>query len=387
MPTGDFYGGTRLGDNLFADSLVFLDTRTGKRIWHFQTIHHDLWDWDISSPPILADITVDGKKIKAVAQVTKQAFTFVFDRATGRPVWPIEERAVPQSSVPGERTSATQPFPTKPAPFDRQGITTDDLIDFTPQLKAEAMIIAEKYQLGPLFLPPLVRDTNGKLGALILPHHTGGANWPGGAFDPETGILYVSSVTNPDSLSLILADPKRSDMGYVAMSGRPGGRPPDAAGGMPRFSSGEGAVRPNIGPQGLPLVKPPWGRITAIDLNSGNHVWMIANGDAPEAVKIHPAMKGIDLKNAGKPERSPLLVTKALLFGADGSGLYNAGPGAGGKIFRAIDKKTGAIIHELTLPASTTGVPITYMIDDKQYIVVATGARGTPAELIALAIP
>ncbi len=387
MPTGDFYGGTRLGDNLFADSLVCLDARTGKRIWHFQTIHHDLWDWDISSPPILADITVDGKKIKAVAQVTKQAFTFVFDRVTGGPVWPIEERAVPQSSVPGERTSATQPFPTKPAPFDRQGITTDDLIDFTPQLKAESMIIAEKYQLGPLFLPPLVRDTNGKLGALILPHHTGGANWPGGAFDPETGILYVSSVTNPDSLSLIVADPKRSDMGYVAMSGRPGGRPPDAAGGMPRFSSGEGAVRPNIGPQGLPLVKPPWGRITAIDLNSGNHVWMIANGDAPEAVKNHPAMKGIDLKNAGKPERSPLLVTKALLFGADGSGLYNAGPGAGGKIFRAIDKKTGAILHELTLPASTTGVPMTYMIDDKQYIVVATGARGTPAELVALAIP
>ena len=387
MPTSDFYGRTRLGDNLFADSLVCLDARTGKRIWHFQTIHHDLWDWDISSAPILADITVDGKKIKAVAQVTKQAFTFVFDRATGRPVWPIEERAVPQSSVPGERTSATQPFPTKPAPFDRQGITTDDLIDFTPQLKAEAMIIAEKYQLGPLFLPPLVRDTNGKLGALILPHHTGGANWPGGAFDPETGILYVSSVTNPDSLSLIVADPKRSDMGYVAMSGRPGGRPPDAAGGMPRFSSGEGAVRPNIGPQGLPLVKPPWGRITAIDLNSGNHVWMIANGDAPEAVKNHPAMKGSDLKNAGKPERSPLLVTKALLFGADGSGLYNAGPGAGGKIFRAIDKKTGAIIHDLTLPASTTGVPMTYMIDDKQYIVVATGARGTPAELVALAIP
>ncbi len=387
MPTGDFYGGTRLGDNLFADSLVCLDARTGKRIWHFQTIHHDLWDWDISSPPILADITVDGKKIKAVAQVTKQAFTFVFDRATGRPVWPIEERAVPQSSVPGERTSATQPFPTKPAPFDRQGITTDDLIDFTPQLRAEAMIIAEKYQLGPLFLPPLVRDTNGKLGALILPHHTGGANWPGGAFDPETSILYVSSVTNPDSLSLIPADPKRSDMGYVAMNGRPGGRPPDAAGGMPRFSSGEGAVRPNIGPQGLPLVKPPWGRITAIDLNSANHVWMITNGDAPEAVKNHPAMKGIDLKNAGKPERSPLLVTKALLFGADGSGLYNAGPGAGGKIFRAIDKKTGTIIHELTLPASTTGVPMTYMIDDKQYIVVATGARGTPAELVALAIP
>jgi quinoprotein glucose dehydrogenase len=388
MPTGDFYGGTRWGDNLFADSLLCLEARTGKRVWHFQTVHHDLWDWDLSSPPILADITVDGKKIKAVAQVTKQAFTFVFDRVTGKPVWPIEERPVPQSSAPGEKTSPTQPFPTKPAPFDRQGLTTDDLIDFTPQLRKEAMAIAAQYQTGPLFLPPLVRDTDGKLGALILPNHTGGANWPGGALDPETGILYVSSITNPDPLALVAADPKRSDMGYVAgMGRRPGARPADFQGGMPRFSAGEGAVRPNIGPQGLPLVKPPWGRITAIDLNSGDHVWMIANGDAPDAVKNHPAMKGIDLKNAGKPERSPLLVTKTLLFGADGSGLFNAGPGAGGKMFRAIDKKTGAIVHELALPASTTGIPMTYMIDDKQYIVVATGARGIPAELVALAVP
>jgi quinoprotein glucose dehydrogenase len=388
MPTGDFYGAHRLGDNLFADSLVCLDARTGKRIWHFQTVHHDLWDWDLSSPPILADITVGGKKIKAVAQVTKQAFTFVFDRVTGQPVWPIVERPVPQSTVPGERTSPTQPFPTKPAPFDRQGITTDDLIDFTPELRAEAIQILAHYRTGPLYLPPSVRDADGKLGSLILPHHTGGANWPGGALDPETGILYVSSVTNPDNLALTVADPKRSDMGYVAGSGRPaGGSPADPSGGMPRFSGGEGPARPNIGPQGLPLIKPPWGRITAIDLNTGDHVWMIANGDAPEAVKNHPALKGIDLSHAGKPERSPLLVTKTLLFGADGSGLFNAGPGAGGKMFRAIDKKTGSVIHEMALPASTTGVPMTYMIEDRQYIVVAIGARGTPAELVALAIP
>src|ERR1039457_6962617 len=338
MPTGDFYGAHRLGDNLFADSLVCLDARTGKRIWHFQTVHHDLWDWDLSSAPILTDITVGGKRIKAVAQVTKQAFTFVFDRATGQPVWPIEERPVPQSTVPGERTSPTQPFPTKPAPFDRQGITSDDLIDFTPELRAEAIKIAAQYQTGPLYLPPSVRDTDGKLGSLILPNHTGGANWPGGALDPETGILYVSSVANPDNLALTVADPKRSDMGYAAGGG--GGRAPskpgDPSGGLPRFSVGEGPARPNIGPQGLPLIKPPWGRITAIDLNTGDHVWTIANGDAPEAVKNHPAMKGIDLSHAGKPERSPLLVTKTLLFGADGSGLFNAGPGAGGKMFRAI---------------------------------------------------
>jgi quinoprotein glucose dehydrogenase len=374
MPTGDFFGGSRLGDNLFADSLVCLDARTGRRVWHFQTVHHDLWDWDLPAPPILGDISVDGKKIKAAAQVTKQGFVFVFDRVNGHPVWPIVERPVPQTSVPGERTSPTQPFPSKPAPFDRQGVAPDDLIDFTPELKAEAVKIAARYQTGPLYLPPAVRDANGKLGALILPNHTGGANWPGGAFDPETGVLYVSSVTNPDVLALSKADPKRSDMEFVATPGMP-------------HVNGEGPSRMNIGPQGLPLIKPPWGRITAIDLNSGEHLWMIANGDAPEMVKNNPAMKGIDLKNAGKPERSPLLVTKTLLFGADGSGLFNAGPGAGGKMFRAIDKKTGAIIHEMELPASTTGVPMTYMIDDRQYIVVAIGGRGMPAELVALTIP
>lgn len=386
MPTGDFYGGARWGDNLFGDSLVCLDARTGKRIWHFQTVHHDLWDWDLPTSPILADIIVDGKRIKAVAQITKQGFIFVFDRVTGRPVWPIVERPVPQSNVPGERTSPTQPFPTRPAPFDRQGISIDDLIDFTPELRAEAIKIVAQYQIGPLYLPPAVRDAAGKLGALILPHHTGGANWPGGALDPETGMLYVSSVTNPDNLALVVADPKRSDMGYIAAPGGRGGPRREPQGGMPRFDV-ESQSRPNMGPQGLPLVKPPWGRITAIDLNSGEHVWMIANGDAPEAVKNHPALKGIDLSAAGKPERSPLLVTKTLLFGADGSGLFNAGPGAGGKMFRAIDKKTGAIVHELELPASTTGVPMTYLVDDKQYILVATGARGTPAELVALAIP
>ena len=387
MPTGDFYGAARLGDNLFSDSLVCLDARTGKRIWHFQTVHHDIWDWDLSSPPILTDITVDGRKIKAVAQVTKQAFTFVFDRATGKPVWPIEERPVPQSDVPGERTAATQPFPTKPAPFDRQGTSENDLIDFTPQLKAEALKIASQYKLGPLYLPPIVRDTGGKLAALVLPNHTGGANWPGGAFDPETGILYVSSVTTADPLALVVADPKRSDMGYIAtFSGRTTPKPGESLNGISKLT-GEGPARPNIGPQGLPLIKPPWGRITAIDLNTGDHVWMIANGEASADIKNHPALKGIDLKNTGKPERSPLLVTRTLLFGADGPGLFNAGLNAGGKIFRAIDKKTGAIIHEMTLPASTTGVPMTYMVGDRQYIVVATGARGVPAELVALVIP
>jgi quinoprotein glucose dehydrogenase len=389
-PTGDFYGGHRLGDNLFSDSLVCLDAKTGKRVWHFQLVHHDIWDWDVSSPPILADITVGGKRIKAVAQVSKQAFTYVFDRVTGTPVWPIEERPVPQSDVPGERTSPTQPFPTRPAAFDRQGITPDDLIDFTPELKAEAMRILGHYKTSTTpYLPAIVPGTDGKLASLWLPHHTGGANWPGGAFDPETGILYVSSVTNPDAVVLQKGDPKRTDMAYVATFGAHPGAPSDAMQTAPPLTPGEAAGRPSFGPQGLPLVRPPWGRITAIDLNTGNHAWMIGNGEAPDVVKNHPALEGLnlDLSKAGKPERSPLMVTKTLLFGADGSGLFSAGPGGGGRMFRAIDKKTGAIVHELALPASTTGIPMTYMADDRQFIVVAIGGRGVPAELVALALP
>ena len=388
-PTGDFYGGTRPGANLFSDSLVCLDARTGKRVWHFQLVHHDVWDWDIAAPPILLDINVNGKKIKAVAQVTKQAFTFVFDRVSGKPVWPIEERPVPQSSVPGEKTSPTQPFPTKPAPFDRQGTSLDDLIDFTPALKEEAVKIASKYRLGPLYTPPIQRDADGKLATLMLPHHVGGGNWPGGAIDAETGILYVASVTNQDMLALTAADPKRSDMGYV---GGYGGRSPRAGQGGPPagFDDGEGGrfiQRTNIGPQGLPLIKPPWGRITAIDLNTGDHVWMVPNGEVPEYVKNHSAMKDIDTRNMGRPSRALLMVTKTLLFAPEGNNLWASPAGAGGNMFRALDKKTGKVIHEMALPAMATGIPMTYMVDGRQFIVVAVGATGVPAELVALALP
>jgi len=384
MPTGDYYGGTRLGDNLFSDSLVCLDARTGKRVWHFQLVHHDIWDWDITAPPILADITVNGKRIKAVAQVTKQAYTYVFDRVTGEPVWPIVERPVPQTDVPGEKTSPTQPIPTKPAPFDRQGTSFDDLIDFTPELKAEAVKMASQYKLGPVFTPPIVADTNGKIAVLHQPSNVGGANWQGGALDPETGVLYVASVTNYVALSVSPADPKRSDMGYVGGRGGRGGR------GRPGGDEGETgaqAARGNIGPQGLPFVKPPWGRITAIDLNTGDHLWMIANGDAPDYIKNHPALKGIDLSNTGKPSRSPLLVTKTLLFGADGNNLWASPAGAGGNMFRAIDKRTGKVLHEMALPAMATGIPMTYAVDGRQIILIAVGAAGFPGELIALALP
>jgi quinoprotein glucose dehydrogenase len=337
------------------------------------------------------DINVGGKPIKAVAQLTKQAFTFVFDRVTGKPVWPIEERPVPQSTVPGEKTSPTQPFPTKPAPFERQGTSIDDLIDFTPALRKEAIEIASQFQMGPLYTPPILRDANGKLGTLLLPHHTGGVNWPGGAVDAETGILYVASLTNHDSLSLSVADPKRSDMGYVGGGGGGGRGGPTGPNVNPPSSDDIEGQRPiqkvNTGPQGLPLIKPPWGRITAIDLNSGDHLWMAPNGDVPDYIKNHPAMKEIDLSNAGKPSRAMLMVTKTLLFAPEGNNLWSAAAGAGGNKLRVLDKKTGKLIYEMALPGMATGIPMTYMVNDRQFIVVAVGSVGFPAELVALALP
>jgi len=361
-PTGDFYGGHRPGDNLFADSLVCLDAKTGKRVWHYQLVHHDIWDFDTASAPVLLDVTVAGKPIKAVAQVTKQGFTYVFNRVTGEPVWPIVERQVPQSDVPGEKTSPTQPFPTKPAPFDRQGVTEDDLIDFTPALKAEALRIASQFKLGPLYTPPIMAGAGGKLGTLTVPHNQGAANWESAAADPETGLLYVPSVTNWWA-SALMEGGDRSDMRYI-------GKPTRVE-----------------APLGLPLIKPPWGRITAIDINTGEHAWMVPNGQAPEYVRKSPVLDGIDLSGAGNPERAPLLVTKTLLFSGDGAGLFSSGPQGGGKKFRALDKKTGQTIFEMELPANETGLPMTYVAGGRQFIVVAVGAAGYPAEMVALALP
>jgi quinoprotein glucose dehydrogenase len=363
-PTGDYFGGHRHGDNLFAGSLVCLDAKTGKRIWHYQLIHHDIWDYDLASAPTLIDVNVNGRRVKAVAQPTKQAFLFAFDRVTGQPLWPIEERPVPQSDVPMEKTSPTQPFPTKPAPFDRQGVSLDDLIDFTPEIKAEAVRIASQFKLGPLYTPGILAGTDGKRGTLQAPHTQGGANWQGAAADPETGLVYVPSVTNWYGNAL-RRDAQRSDMAYV----------------------GQNVVGAQDRPMGLPLLKAPWGRITAIDLNTGNHAWMVPNGQAPEYVRNHPALQGVDLSKAGNPERAPLLVTKTLLFAGDGSGMFASGPNGGGPMFRALDKKTGALIHEMRLPGNETGLPMTYMLNGRQYIVVAVANRNAPAELVALTLP
>ncbi|NKB37820.1 MAG: PQQ-binding-like beta-propeller repeat protein [Gammaproteobacteria bacterium] len=359
--TGDHYGGHRHGDNLFSQSLVCLDAKTGKYVWHYQTVHHGIWDYDLPAAPILLDINVEGKKIPAVAQLTKQAFTFVFDRRNGEPVWPIEEKPVPQSTVPGEKTSATQPFPSKPAPFSRQGVSEDDLIDFTPELRAEAIKIMADYTIGPLYTPPsLVTETN--KGTLLLPFQGGGANWSGGAADPETGVLYVGSSSIVGAMRMS-SDPSISSMKYIAV-------------GDPMFSNG---------PQKLPMIKPPWGSITAIDLNSGDHLWRMANGEPHEYIRNHPALKGVKLGRTGRPDRAGLLVTKTLLFAGEGGGQY-ATINGGGPMFRAHDKATGEIIFEYELPANQTGLPMSYAIDDRQYIVLAIGAPDHPAELIALTL-
>lgn len=361
-PTGDYYGGHRPGDGLFGNSIVCLDAKTGKRVWHYQLIHHDIWDWDTGSAPVLLDVRVDGRARKIVAQVTKQGFAYVFDRVTGEPIWPIIERPVPQTDVPGEKTSPTQPFPTKPAPFDRQGVTEADLIDFTPALKAEALRIASQFKMGPIYTPPIVENTDGKLATLTVPHAQGASNWQSAAADPETGILYVPSVTNWWA-SALTPGGTRSDMRYIGRTTRV------------------------EAPLGLPLIKPPWGRITAIDLNTGNHLWMVPNGQAPDYIRNSPLLAGIDLSGAGNPERAPLLVTRTLLFAGDGPGLFSSGPQGGGKKFRALDKKTGKTIFEMELPGNETGLPMTFMSGGKQFIVVAVGARNFPAELVALALP
>jgi quinoprotein glucose dehydrogenase len=364
-PTIDTYGGHRPGNDLFADSLVCLDAKTGKRVWHYQLVHHGLWDYDVPAPPILLDITVGGKSIKAVAQVTKQAFTYVFDRVTGKPVWPIEERPVPQTDVPGEKTSPTQPIPTKPPPFDRQGIGPDDVIDFTPELKAEALKVLAQYRIGPVFTPPSVNDPKGTKGTMMMPGMVGGSNWQGGAADPETGVLYVSSITLP-----MVAALRECERGFTTVAKLK----------YCSFGGGYGEV------QGLPLTKPPWGRITALDLKTGEQLWMVPNADTPDYVKAHPALKGVTIPRTGRQDRSGIIVTKTLVFAGEGSGLFAAGKGAGGPMFRAYDKHSGQVVSEFLLPANQSGIPMTYMLNGKQYIIVPVGAPNQPAELIALSL-
>jgi quinoprotein glucose dehydrogenase len=371
IPTGDYLGGHRPGNNLFSESLVAVDLQTGKRIWHYQLVHHGVWDYDIPCAPILVDLTIDGKAIKAVAQPTKQGWVFVFDRKTGEPVWPIEERPVEKGTVPTEWYSPTQPFPTRPPAFERQGFLESDVIDLTPELKAEAMKIVSQYKIGPIYTPPITRGEGGKMGLLFVPN---GANWPGGSFDPDTGILYVYSHTLLRVLSLV-NDAKRSDMNYIS-----------ACGGDDGGGSG-------LTVQGLPLIKPPWGRITAIDLNRGELVWQVAHGDTPDSVKNHPALKGVNVPRTGRTGGAGgssggigTLVTKTLVISGEG-GTVLMPDGRRGAMLRAYDKATGEERGAVYMPGAQTGGPMTYLLNGKQYIVVAVSSSTMPGELIAYALP
>src|SRR5688572_6747728 len=383
MPTGDYYGGNRPGNNLFADSLVAVDVKTGKRKWHYQTVHHDVWDWDLACAPILFDMSVNGRMVKAIAQPTKHAFLFVFNRETGEPIWPIEERAVPQSDVPRERTSPTQPFPTKPAAFDRQGFTENDVIDFTPALKAEALEALKRYKIGPIFTPPVASQADGILATITVPSEVGGSNWPGGSMDPENNHLYIHSHTQVFLNGLVPPNPGQSDMAYVGGTARGAG--PGRGAGAP---AGGGAALGRGGTvQGLPLVKPPYDRITAYNMNTGDIVWQKPHSSTPDDIKNHPLMKGLDLPRLGQPGRTfiGVLTTKNLLIAGEG-GVHSNAAGRRVALLRAYDKLTGADVGAVEMPNKQTGSPMSYQIDGKQFIVLAVSGNDG-AEVLAYALP
>jgi quinoprotein glucose dehydrogenase len=410
-PTSDYYGGARPGDNLYGDSLVCVDLKTGKKKWHFQLVHHPIWDFDISSAPILADINVDGKAIKAVAVPTKQVWLYVFDRVTGQPIWPIEERPVQQSDVPGEKTAATQPFPTKPPAYARNEIKIpDDLIDFTPEMRAQAKDIVSRYRVAGVFNPPLIGDPKGLLGALNIGHSGGGTNWPGGGYDPETHIVYVQA-NNSQVQSMTLRTPPSgfSDLQFVsgrndqpfriaeaagtgtyadvkqpirpqAGGGGEGGAAPGGAG------AGGGGGGGGLTVQGLPLIKPPYGNISAINLDRGQIQWQVPYGETPDAVRNHPALKGMNIPNTGQGGSVGLLVTKTLVVVGD-SQLTTTPQHPRGAMLRAYDKATGKEVGAVYMPAPQSGSPMTYVVDGTQYIVVAVSGGAYSGEYIAYSLP
>ena len=372
-PTGDYYGGHRPGDNLFGESLVAVDLRTGERLWHFQFVHHPLWGFDMACPPILADITVDGREIKAVAVPSKQAFLYVFDRVTGEPVWPIEERPVPQGDVPGEWYAPTQPFPTKPPPYDKQGSSLDDLIDFTPELRAEAEAVVSRYKLGPIFTPPVVSREEGPVATLGLGAGSGGTNWPGGAYDPDTHVVYVPSRTAFYSWELIPPPSGDvSDMRYVK--------------GTPMHGVGHGGLR-DLNVRGLPLSKPPYGRLSAIDLDRGELIWQTPHGETPDRVRLHPALADLEIPRTGELCAGLVgpLVTKTLVVIGECS--YHATEDGRGAMLRAYDKATGVDVGAVFMPAPQSGSPMTYLLDGRQYIVVAISGGAYSGEYVAFALP
>jgi quinoprotein glucose dehydrogenase len=406
-PTSDYYGGHRPGNNLFGESLVAVDLKTGQRKWHYQLVHHPIWNFDNSSAAILADINVDGRAIKAVALPHKIGWLYVFDRVTGLPVWPIEERAVPQSDVPGEKTSPTQPHPTKPPAYSRQFLKVpDDLIDFTPALREQALQVLERYKVGSSpFTPPILGSINGLVGAIGAGTAT---NWPGSAYAPETHTVFAQASNLVAARSLVAPPPAFSDIRYVegiggqqfqvvlgpgdccaadaGRSQRPENQTPAAPNAPAEPAPTRAAAGLNV--QGLPIVKPPYGTLAAINLDRGEIMWRVAHGDTPDAIRNHPALKGIDIPKTGQPGTSGvgLMVTKTVVVMGDSQ--ITAPPGRPrGAMLRAYDKKTGAQVGAVWMPAQQSGSPMTYMVDGKQYILVAVSGGAYSGEFLAFKLP
>ncbi|HEY7188719.1 MAG TPA: PQQ-binding-like beta-propeller repeat protein [Vicinamibacterales bacterium] len=387
MPTGDYFGGMRPGNGLFGETLVAVDLQTGKRKWHYQLVHHGIWDMDIPCAPILLDVDVNGRRIKAVAQPTKQAFLYVFNRETGEPIWPIEERPVEKGTVPGEWYSPTQPFPTKPRAYDTQGFVLDDLINFTPELRAEGEKIASRYKLGPVFTPPVVSQLPGPLATLAIATAGGGTNWPGGSVDPETQILYVSSSKTLSLLGLVPPrDPTKNDLPFVQGNAETGARTSGGSGAN-AGGGGEGGgapAPPTV--RGLPLMKPPYGQLSAINMKTGDIIWQVPHGETPDNVRNNPALKGVTIPRTGRTGTVGQLVTKTLLIAGE-AGFGPTPSGQRGAMLRAYDKATGKEVGAVYMPAPQGGSPMSYMHNGKQYIVLAISGAGYSAELIAFRLP
>jgi quinoprotein glucose dehydrogenase len=372
LPTGDQMGIYHPGNSLFSESIVAVDIQTGKRKWHYQMIHHGLWDYDVCCAAILCDIPHNGKIVKALAQPTKQSFLYVLNRETGEPIWPIVERKVAKGDVPGEWYSPTQPFPSKPPAFDRQGSSIDDLIDWTPELRKKAIEVASRYKLGPIYTAPIMEKQGGPYGVINLPGYIGGINWPGGSYDPETRTVYTYSQTNPLTVGGIIANPDRKmgEFDYVHQN-------------MP---SPTGMRIGDLTVDGLPIIKPPYGRITATNLESGTQSWQVAHGETPDAIRNHPLLKGIKIPRTGMMGKIAPLTTKSLVICGDPM-TYTDETGRKGARLRAYDKKTGEEKGTVFLPAEQSGSPMTYMQGGRQYIVLAIGGRGFPGEFIAFKLP
>src|SRR5438876_884398 len=426
-PTSDLYGGHRPGNNLFGDSLVCVDLKTGQRKWFYQIVHHPIWDLDMPAAPLLADIVVDGKPVKAVAQATKQGILYVFDRVSGKPIWPIEERPVPQTDVPGDKTSPTQPIPTRPPTYSRTGISIDDLIDFTPELRAQAIEQIKRYTIGPMFTPPVVSRIGGPIAALTSGTLSGGVNWPGSAYDPEMHAFFTHACNACISPLGLVAPPKDfSDLDYVmgtagqtfraitgggegeaadaprpargtppappspppaapAAAPAPGGRGAAAAGGRGGAPAGGGGFG-GATVQGLSIVKPPYGVIVGINLDKGETMWSVPHGDTPDNVRNHPALRGVEIPKTGQQGNVGIVVTKTLIIAGDPL-VTTTADHPRGAMLRAYDKQTGKQVGAVFLPAAQSGSPMTYMVDGKQYIVVAISGGNYSGEYVAFSLP